>query len=69
MKMVFFPKYKSILSILITMLICIVGGSKRYLDFLSILGDRIELQDWPLYSGGLDTTGSKSPLYPILQIT
>lgn len=33
-----------------------VGGSERYLNFLSVLGERIELVDWKEYAGGLDTS-------------
>ena len=38
--------------------------SQDYEDFLSIIGDRVELQGWPNYRGGLDvktnTTGTYS---------
>ena len=34
----------------------LVGGSERYLNFLTVLGERIELVGWKEYAGGLDTS-------------
>lgn len=40
------------------------AGSERFLQFLSLLGDRVTLQHWRGYSGGLDVranmTGEES---------
>ena len=40
------------------------AGSERFLQFLSLLGDRVSLQHWRGYSGGLDVranmTGEES---------
>ena len=42
----------------------LLAGSERFLQFLSLLGDRVTLQHWRGYSGGLDVranmTGEES---------
>ena len=49
------------------MKIIIESGSDRYEEFLTVLGNRIELKGWKGYTGGLDVEGHSTGTYSIFR--
>lgn len=40
-------------------------GSSRYNEFLEVLGDKIELNGWDKYDGGLDVEGNSTGTHSV----